>query len=284
MTDRETIIRELTRFLDAGGLAALHVSLAAPGPAAAADEVICHSYPVLQFVLDGLLPLRFAGLGHRVTAAAIAECEGYFSLPHAWNSRSYGTDRRMLAVNFRESGREYVITHWKAAGRRGERRIWCRVDGSLSPPAGYLLQALLGVPEAPGTEPEQAPLAASVGNSLLQALRLELAADGHSGSRTEMRWHRIAGYLDEYCHLPVQREDLGRTFGVSADHITRLFRRHAGESFPTYLNRLRVARAERLLATGNLTVQEVANQCGFRDSSYFIKVFKRFAGRTPGSG
>ncbi|RMD82720.1 MAG: AraC family transcriptional regulator [Lentisphaerae bacterium] len=98
----------------------------------------------------------------------------------------------------------------------------------------------------------------------------------------EIRWKRLISYLNEYCHLPLQREDVARLLNVSADHVTYLFRVRAGESFPAYLNRLRVERACRLLASGTLSVKEVAHQCGFCNSSYFIKVFRRFTGNSPG--
>ena len=39
--------------------------------------------------------------------------------------------------------------------------------------------------------------------------------------------------------------------------------------------------AAQLLSTGNFSVTEVAERCGYSDSNYFASVFKKFKGTTP---
>lgn len=46
--------------------------------------------------------------------------------------------------------------------------------------------------------------------------------------------------------------------------------------------RVKIARARQLLATTDLTLNEVATRCGFRHSEYFSVVFKRETRETPG--
>ena len=47
------------------------------------------------------------------------------------------------------------------------------------------------------------------------------------------------------------------------------------------LNQLRVNRASLLLRQTDKSLVQIALECGFRDQSYFTKVFRRVAGKTP---
>lgn len=48
-----------------------------------------------------------------------------------------------------------------------------------------------------------------------------------------------------------------------------------------WLLELRLEKAELLLRTGTLSVAETAAACGFSDSNYFSRQFRRKFGRTP---
>ena len=69
--------------------------------------------------------------------------------------------------------------------------------------------------------------------------------------------------------------------GITARHFTTLF----GENFNTTPNRYitfkRMEYAKSLLLTGTLSVQEIADLCGYTDIYYFSKVFKKEIGVSP---
>lgn len=48
-----------------------------------------------------------------------------------------------------------------------------------------------------------------------------------------------------------------------------------------YVNQYRIEQACHQLLTTDFPITEVAFNCGFNDSSYFIKVFKKYKGTTP---
>lgn len=48
-----------------------------------------------------------------------------------------------------------------------------------------------------------------------------------------------------------------------------------------YVTLYRLKYAQELLANSSLSVNEIASQCGFGDSSYFIKVFRKHFNQTP---
>lgn len=88
----------------------------------------------------------------------------------------------------------------------------------------------------------------------------------------------LAAHLDR--ETPV--EAMARIAGYSRYHFTRLFEQHTGKSPAVYLTDLRMKKAASLLHQGNLPVREVAYRCGFTDSNYFGKTFRRVFGLSPG--
>lgn len=80
---------------------------------------------------------------------------------------------------------------------------------------------------------------------------------------------------------PITVRDGAAILHMSRPHFMRLFRSTMGETFVTYLNRLRIAKAEALLASTNKTVAEVGLEAGFKDQSYFGQVFRKMVHVTP---
>ncbi|MCI0422157.1 MAG: AraC family transcriptional regulator [Acidobacteria bacterium] len=76
-------------------------------------------------------------------------------------------------------------------------------------------------------------------------------------------------------------DDAARHLHMSRSHFMRFFRKITGETFVTYLNRFRTAKAQVLLASTDKSIVEVAQEAGFCDQSYFSRVFYRFAQVTP---
>lgn len=69
--------------------------------------------------------------------------------------------------------------------------------------------------------------------------------------------------------------------GVSAQHLSRLFRASFGEAPSTYLWRLRTERAVQLIESTGLTLSEVANQAGFKSVFHLSRRVKAHCGRSP---
>jgi transcriptional regulator GlxA family with amidase domain len=70
-------------------------------------------------------------------------------------------------------------------------------------------------------------------------------------------------------------------FGVSQRTLSRRFKRATGGTANHYLQRMRLEMAQELLASTNLTVQDVAVMVGYMDQGYLTKVFKRELNQTP---
>jgi len=70
-------------------------------------------------------------------------------------------------------------------------------------------------------------------------------------------------------------------FFYNEKYFSALFKQNMGINFSQYLNEIRIQHAVDLIRKNDISVAEVAFTCGFSDSMYFSKVFKRIIGKTP---
>ncbi len=68
---------------------------------------------------------------------------------------------------------------------------------------------------------------------------------------------------------------------VSRSYLCKAFRELTGTTLCDYVRRVRVHRARMLLVSTGLSIDEVADRCGFRSSTYFATVFRREMGISP---
>ena len=80
---------------------------------------------------------------------------------------------------------------------------------------------------------------------------------------------------------PLRVADLARAACMSEPAFYRAFQNEFGETPLSYLTRLRMDRAERLLRHPARTVTDVALSVGFSSVSHFIRLFRDHAGQTP---
>jgi YesN/AraC family two-component response regulator len=68
---------------------------------------------------------------------------------------------------------------------------------------------------------------------------------------------------------------------LNPTYLGRIFKEATGESFSSYLIRLRIEKAKRLLMNPALKIYEVCEQIGYSDPAHFTHVFKKSLGITP---
>jgi AraC-like DNA-binding protein len=80
---------------------------------------------------------------------------------------------------------------------------------------------------------------------------------------------------------PISIEDLALLTNRSLATFKRDFQRMYGESPRRWINQQRLNHARTLLQSTGMTVSEVAFECGFDSTSYFIRIYKESFGTTP---
>jgi AraC family transcriptional regulator, dual regulator of chb operon len=69
--------------------------------------------------------------------------------------------------------------------------------------------------------------------------------------------------------------------GRCPGHIARCMREHLGQTPSAWVNERRLEHAARMLESSNLTITEIAAECGFENLSYFHRLFQRKYGMSP---
>lgn len=70
-------------------------------------------------------------------------------------------------------------------------------------------------------------------------------------------------------------------FQISPNHLSTLFRKKTGVTFVQYLTRLRMLKAQELLANPAVKVNEAAEQVGYFSTRHFTNLFKEYTGCYP---
>lgn len=101
----------------------------------------------------------------------------------------------------------------------------------------------------------------------------------------EQRVHFLIGdavsYMNRSFADAVQVEELARIAHMSQRSFHRHFRETVGCSPVDYLMQIRLQHASDLLINSNSTISEIAARCGFYDSNYFCKKFRKAFATTP---
>lgn len=98
---------------------------------------------------------------------------------------------------------------------------------------------------------------------------------------TSYQSKKILLYIDENYMNHITLEEVSRELGYSKEHFCRFFKKNFHTSFFTYLNQMRIKKAEYLLSHSQLKVIDIAMETGFEDANYFTTIFKRETGVTP---
>ena len=75
--------------------------------------------------------------------------------------------------------------------------------------------------------------------------------------------------------------EIADRFGISESHLCRVFRARTGVTVTHYINALKMQYAYKHLIETNMPIKEIYKKCGYANSQYFNRVFKKFRGVTP---
>ena len=82
-------------------------------------------------------------------------------------------------------------------------------------------------------------------------------------------------------YINVSTSVLSDVTGYSSGYLSRIFRQEIGMSIHDYVAQTRMNLAKEMLMNTNLKIYEVAENCGYENTTYFIKIFRINTGMTP---
>lgn len=92
---------------------------------------------------------------------------------------------------------------------------------------------------------------------------------------------RLTEYIDKHYGEDLSLETIADAFHFSPAYISSFFKQKLGIGYLQYLREVRLKKAQKLLRTSGMKVQEIADKVGFHDAGYFIRIFKQECGITP---
>jgi len=91
----------------------------------------------------------------------------------------------------------------------------------------------------------------------------------------------IQFWLRTHLNTELTLTEIAKQFGMSQRSFTRRFKAATGVRATQYWQQLRIETAKELLASSNLTIQEIADQVGYQDQGHLTRLFKQDLSLTP---
>lgn len=102
--------------------------------------------------------------------------------------------------------------------------------------------------------------------------------------RDEMRIalvKRISLYINNHIGEKIALEEISAHFNMAPKYFCRFFKKNFKMTLIEYVNCKKVEQAATMIQQGQESITEIAISCGFSNTSYFTRIFKKVTGHTP---
>ncbi|HHY83317.1 MAG TPA: response regulator [Clostridiales bacterium] len=94
--------------------------------------------------------------------------------------------------------------------------------------------------------------------------------------------YSIIMYIEKnYSRKSIPIQEIADSVHLTPAYICNAFKKETGKTIVQYLNDYRIEKAKELLKSNGIKLADIADQVGFGDVNYFIKVFKKTTNITP---
>ena len=112
----------------------------------------------------------------------------------------------------------------------------------------------------------------------------EVAADLLSCAKAGRKHHTLQQaltFIHNNFSTDISLDRVAGTAGISKYHFSRLFKEMTGMTYQSYLNRVRIEQAKKLLNDDALSITDTGSAVGYSDLTHFERIFKKLTGITP---
>ncbi len=92
---------------------------------------------------------------------------------------------------------------------------------------------------------------------------------------------KAIGFMEKNYANSFSLNDIASEIGMSPTYFSRFFKKNTGETFYSYLNKIRLYHAHRELLNSDRSITEIAFNNGFANVKSFIETFKNVYNTTP---
>ena len=94
---------------------------------------------------------------------------------------------------------------------------------------------------------------------------------------------KVVSHIQKHFRESIRMDELGRIANLSVSQLQRKFKKTYDTSPVQYINKLRIHEACEMLKRHDLSITDIAYQCGFASSSFFSTQFRNHLGESPTS-
>jgi AraC-like DNA-binding protein len=205
---------------------------------------------------------------------------------HLWPGRQHGSTKPMPL------GLKFYWIHYELEDRNT--RISGRSADEFAPAVKVPQVARIYQPErlerlfrAFLDDQEAGVLHPNSANLLTMLMLIEVAQSCEEKAPDPDDLNAVATWAHTYIRInydrPITTSRVAEARGYNADYLGRIYRQVYGHTLTEAIHRRRVSEACKFLLDSNLTIEQIAQKCGFSDPDYFRRVFRRHMQISPGS-
>jgi two-component system response regulator YesN len=106
--------------------------------------------------------------------------------------------------------------------------------------------------------------------------------DSATGSKYSKIIQKAQEYiLKNFADKDISLHSVAKEVNISPNHFSTIFSKEMGETFISYITRIRIEKAKELLKTTQMRMSDIGYEAGYNDTHYFSYVFKKHTGVTP---
>ena len=118
-------------------------------------------------------------------------------------------------------------------------------------------------------------------SAMLKPVLVKLAELSDEHALPSRMVEALDNYIRENVSDEISNTEIGAIFGYHPFYVSKMLKDKKGITLRQYIISYRLKAAARMLELTEKSVAEIAEECGFTDSSYFTKTFKAAYGETP---
>ena len=119
------------------------------------------------------------------------------------------------------------------------------------------------------------------GSAILKQLLLKVIETVDENALPARMVEALDNYIRENAGDDISNTEIGAIFGYHPFYISKVLKDRKGTTLRQYIIAYRLKLAKKLLEESAKSVNEISEECGFNDPSYFTKTFKNAFGMTP---
>jgi AraC-like DNA-binding protein len=202
-----------------------------------------------------------------------------FAAPNCWNLPTWQPGLKLMSLLF--GARQIGISIVSSPRPRGPQLAAKKfsIPTPRTGPVPPLLEAMIQA-QATNSDPEVFP---GLANALIRCVQqlLRQPSPPTPAGRAQRRLESICLFLQNHYQYEITRDAVAEQYGITPNHLSRLFQTHGHMTFNNFLRHVRIDRAKHMLCNYNLKLDEIAARCGYYDAPHFCHTFKRLTKITP---